>query len=96
MIPCTTCGSHARPLTSCPSCGSPVRIARTSVAALMLGLAVAGCGGDGDKSTTDTTGDTGETQHTTGVDYGTSPVLEALDPVDEPKLENLHPDRLSE
>ncbi|MCA9491239.1 MAG: hypothetical protein KC621_15015 [Myxococcales bacterium] len=96
MKPCSTCGSHVRPSTACPSCGSPMRIARTSMAAVMLGLAVAGCGGDAEKSTTDgNTGDTGETTPTSGVDYGTMmmvPVEEVhVDPLDE-----LSPDLLSE
>lgn len=84
MKPCNVCGSHVRPSSSCPSCGTPLRVARTSMAAVMLGLAVAGCGGDADKSTTDGhTGDTGETTPTTGVDYGTMMMV----PLDEPHLD---------
>ena len=72
MTPCSACGSHHRPGSSCPHCGTSTGPARSSVAALMLGLALVGCSGDKDSATTGTTGDTGDTDTTptTGVDYG--------------------------
>lgn len=61
MHPCPICGCHVRrdaPAGRCPSCGAPSATPSRTAAALLLGLALAGCGGDA--TTTDsTTGDTG-------------------------------------
>ena len=62
MHPCPICGCHVRrdaPGGRCPSCdAAPGTSPSRTAAALLLGLALAGCGGDA--TTTDqTTGETG-------------------------------------
>lgn len=44
LLPCPTCGAHARAGTcACPHCGAKMCADRRTTTALVLGLALAGC-----------------------------------------------------
>ncbi|MCA9489977.1 MAG: hypothetical protein KC621_08640 [Myxococcales bacterium] len=61
MHPCPTCGCHVRRAGPCPTCAAPASAPARTTAALLLGLTLAGCGGDATTPTDETTGDTGIT-----------------------------------
>jgi len=48
LTACSTCGRHHRAEAACPHCGALRTVTRTA-AAVLLGLAAAGCDGGGNK-----------------------------------------------
>jgi hypothetical protein len=77
VLPCPTCSRHVFPETSaCPFCGTALRAGvapPTAVLGLMLGVALAGCGGPSSETTG--TSDTGG-----GTDSASSTVSSMSDP----------------
>ncbi|MCB9697013.1 MAG: hypothetical protein H6738_09570 [Alphaproteobacteria bacterium] len=78
MHPCPTCGCHVRRIGPCPTCAAPAAKPSRTAAAVLLGLALAGCGGD--KTTTDTT--TGDTATLPEALYGVT-VTDTIETTDD-------------